>query len=75
MTWAFIAHKGGYWAGVISAEVPKSDLKRFLGDFGVDGFDITTVHSREEYLAKIKELKFWHDSPEWIAKHGKKKRK
>lgn len=70
MAWAFIAYKGEYWAGVCSAQVPKRDLKNFLGEFGADGFSITSVENRDEYDAKLKGMKFWHDSPEWKAKHG-----
>ncbi|HVR57583.1 MAG TPA: hypothetical protein VMT72_12235 [Pseudolabrys sp.] len=71
MAWAFIAHKDGYWAGVCSGDLPKRELKRFLGDFAANGFSISTVNSREEYNAFLAPLKFWHDSPEWKMKHGK----
>ena len=57
--WAFIAHKDGRWAGVAVGNLPKRDLKKFLGDFAADGFAIDTVFSREEYDAKLKTLKCW----------------
>lgn len=66
--WAYIAHKNGYWAGVASAELGRKELRKFLGDFVVDGFAITTVYSRDEYKRLISGLGFWRDSPEYKAK-------
>lgn len=57
--WGYVAHKGEYWAGVASAEMPRKDLAKFLGDFAADGFSIKTVFDREEYLATIKSMKHW----------------
>lgn len=54
--WAFVAHKNGKLGGVASSELPRSDLKRFLGDFAADGYAITTVFSRPEYEALLKQL-------------------
>ena len=65
--WAYIAHKGGYWAGICSAEVSPRFLKKFFGEFA--GFQIELVDSREAYLSKIKSMKIWHESPEYKAKH------
>lgn len=59
--WAFIAHKDGYWAGVAAADMPKKDLRKFLGDFAAAGFAIMTVHSRPEYNAALASLKWWHE--------------
>ena len=61
--WAYIAHKGGYWAGVASATLPAGELSKFLVEFATDGFDITTVHNRDEYNRLIDSLGFWHDRP------------
>lgn len=69
--WAFIAHKDEFWAGVCAADVPRPDLTEFIGDFVADGFSIMTVHSRAEYDATLAKMKFWHESPEWLMKHGK----
>ena len=51
--WAFIAHRDGRWAGVAAANMPKRDLRKFLGDFASDGFAILTVNSRDEYNAAL----------------------
>ena len=67
--WAYIAHKDGYWAGVCAGDVPKRILAKFLGDFAADGFSISTVNDRTEYDAMLVPMKFWHESPEWKAKH------
>lgn len=66
---AFIAHKDGYWAGVCSPEIPKRELQKFLGDFAASGFSIMTVDDRDSYNRQLETLKFWHDSPEYLAKH------
>jgi hypothetical protein len=55
--WAFIAHKDGRWAGITSADVPKKDLRKFIGDFVADGFAITTVYNQDEYHATIAKMK------------------
>ena len=55
--WAFIAHKDGRLGGVAAAEIPKRELRKFLGDFAADGFDIMTVNSRDEYNAALPKLK------------------
>lgn len=57
--WAFIAHKDGRWAGVAAANMPKKDLRKFLGDFAADGFEIMTVKSRDEYNAALAKLRTW----------------
>ena len=49
--WAYIAHKGGYWAGICSAEVSPRFLKKFFGEFA--GFQIELVDSREAYLSRL----------------------
>ena len=66
--WAFVAHNDVYWAGVCSPDVGKKALSRFVSDFALDGFTITPVWSREEYLSIINRLLPWHESPEWKAK-------
>ena len=71
MAWAFVAHKDGYWAGVCSPAVGKRELKKFTGDFVAAGFSITVVNSRDEYNDMLGKLKFWHDSPEYKAKHAR----
>lgn len=60
--WAYIAHKGGYWAGVASASY-EGDLDAFLGSLVRDGFNITVVFSREEYNAFIGPMECWSSSP------------
>lgn len=55
--WAFIAHRDGKWSGVASAELPKKDLRKYLGDWVVSGCEITTVYSREEYDAALAQRK------------------
>lgn len=57
--WAYVAHKDGMWCGVASADLPKRELAKFLGDFAADGFLITTVENREEYDRLIKGMKPW----------------
>lgn len=57
--WAFIAHKDGCYAGIASAELPKRDLRKFLGDYAADGFSILSVNNREEYDAEMAKLKSW----------------
>ena len=57
--WAFIAHKNGRWAGVAAGNLPKRDLKKFLGDFAGDGFGIITVFSRDEYNAQLQKMVAW----------------
>lgn len=61
--WAYIAHKDGYWAGIISATVPKKDLSKFLGDFAGDGFSILTVNNRDEYNAALAGMQVWSKRP------------
>lgn len=68
--WAYIAHKDDHWAGVIAANCEKKTLKRFWSDFA--GFTITPVPDRESYLKTINAMKFWHDHPEYKAKHPPK---
>lgn len=68
--WAYIAHKDGYWVRVTSADLPREQLSECIGSSVLAGFEITTVHSREEYTAVMDKLKCWHLSPEWIMKHG-----
>ncbi len=48
--WAYIAHKNGITKGVCSPEVGKRSLKEFLSDFAADGYTLTPVASREEFI-------------------------
>lgn len=57
--WAYVATKNGQWAGVASAEMPKKDLGKFMAEFASDGFSITTVHSREQWLKLSSEMPMW----------------
>jgi hypothetical protein len=65
--WGFVAHKNGRLGGVASAALDRDDLSDFLGDFAVDGYTITSVFSREEYLALTDGME-WVDDPQPAAK-------
>ena len=49
--WAFVCLKGKKLGGVISPELPKKEVVKFLGDFAADGYSIVTVYNRDEYNA------------------------
>lgn len=55
--WAFVAHKGARFGGVISPELPKRDVRKFIADFVLDGYTITPVYDRPEYLSLLDGLK------------------
>lgn len=71
--WAYVAHKDGYWAGVASSEL--QGIGSWIGKFIKAGFTVSSVKDRDEYDATLKDLKPWHDSPEYKAKHPPKKQK
>ncbi|MEK6591534.1 MAG: hypothetical protein AABZ67_00495 [Pseudomonadota bacterium] len=62
--WAYITHKDGRIGGVVTPAVGKRELRRFLGDFAIDGYEIKTAQNREEYLAFIKGKPFGPDKKE-----------
>lgn len=51
--WAFIAHKDGRWGGLCVAD---KDAGKFLAPFINKGYSVTTVYSRDEYLAELAKL-------------------
>lgn len=51
--WAFIAHRSGKWAGVISADSTASEVRKFVGGFAAKGCAIMTVYDRDEYNAAL----------------------
>lgn len=71
--WAHVATRDGQFAGVIAATLDeygprssdaenkrwKREIAKFCGDYIADGFTITTVYSREEYLALIDGMPMW----------------
>ena len=61
--WAYVAHKDGYWAGLVSASMPRKDLIRCIGEWVADGLTITTAHSRDEFLALLATLRPWDERP------------
>ena len=69
----YIAHKDGYWGGICSSSMPPKDLAKFLADFVKDGFEIMTVADRDDYNAKIKDMKPWSDSPYFKPKRSRRK--
>ena len=66
----YVAHKNGYWAGIISPAIGKHELTKFFHEFGSGGFTITPFATREEYSRFLDTVKGWSKSPEWQAKHG-----
>lgn len=58
---AYIAHKDGEWVGVCSAKGDRSNIAKFLSFYVRQGFDIMSVATREEYLAKLDSMKMWGD--------------
>jgi hypothetical protein len=68
MVYAYIAHKEGYLGGVVSAEIPAKNLAKYLASFIKAGCDIKATDSAEEYLANVKTLKPWRQSPFYKAK-------
>jgi hypothetical protein len=65
----YVAHKDGFWAGVISPSIGNRELAKFFREFASAGFTITPCGSREEYSAFLDTKGMWHDSPEYCAKH------
>lgn len=57
--WAYVAHKDGKMGGVCATSIRKPELKKFLGEFAADGFTLTPIFNREEYLAFIKDMPAW----------------
>lgn len=57
--WAYVAHKDGMFAGACAVSVGKRDLKKFIGDFVIDGFTVQPVSNRDEYLSLIKDMPMW----------------
>lgn len=64
--WSYICHKDGHWAGLVSPEVGKKELARFLGQFAAEGFSISSVASRDEFDAKMATLKPWSKHPSQV---------
>jgi len=76
--WAHIAHRNGVWCAVVSAQVcenptPKqaADWKKSvvkdIAEWIVDGWEVMTVYSREEYQTAIDSMRMYDhkiDSPE-----------
>lgn len=76
--WAYVAHKGGKFAGVIAgtldlpgrakpvtvkeAHAWKKEIAKFCGDFVADGFDITRVYDRAEYECLTKPMGVWEST-------------
>lgn len=58
--WAYVAHKDGKMGGVCATSISKKSLKEFMGEFAADGFTLTPMFSREEYMAFIKDMPAWH---------------
>lgn len=54
--WAYVAHKDGVTRGVCTPAVGKRDLKKFLADFASDGYTLTPVYNREEYLKFLDQI-------------------
>ena len=46
----YVAHKNGVTRGVCAPAVGKRDLKKFMGEFAEDGYTLTPMATREEYL-------------------------
>ena len=74
--WAYIAEKDGYWVGVIAADLagPK-ETASFISKYIRNGFSVVSLKNREEYEAKLAELKPYSESPEWASKHARKSRR
>ena len=62
--WAIVCHKGMRLGGVISPTLTKKEIAKFISEFVADGYGITTVYSREEYLALINPMTFGEDNPQ-----------
>lgn len=58
---AYIAHKDGEWVGVCSAMIDRGEMAKFMIPFVIKGFDIMSVATREEYLARLDSMKMWGD--------------
>lgn len=56
---AFVAHRDGCFAGVVSPDVDPDDLRQSLADFATAGCTITPVASREEYRAMVDAMPMW----------------
>lgn len=65
-TWCYLAHKDGYWAGVSAPDL--SDIGRWISSYIKDGFTVTSLSSREEYLETIRSMKSWHEHPDYKPK-------
>lgn len=66
--WAYVAHKDGKMGGVCATSISKKSLRDFLGEFAADGFTLTAVFSRDEYMKFIASMPAWHgddDTPAW----------
>ena len=50
--WAHVALKNGKMRGVIAADLPPKDIRKFYGEFA--GYDMKTVYNRDEYNALLK---------------------
>jgi hypothetical protein len=55
--WAYVAHRGDEWAGAAAGNMDRDDLKKFLGEFILDGFQITVCKTQDEYLKFLDGLK------------------
>lgn len=49
--WDLVCLKGKKFGGVISPELPKKEVAKFLADFVADGYSVVTVYNRDEYNA------------------------
>lgn len=71
--WAYVSTKDGQFAGAISLDNGTTDAKqkaqwrkevaKFCGDHIADGFTITAVYDRAEYLALIDGMPMWQPKP------------
>lgn len=46
----YVAHKNGVSRGVCSPLVGKRDLNKFLAEFAADGYTLTPMATREEFM-------------------------
>ncbi len=65
-TWCYLAHKDGHWAGVSAPDL--KGIGSWIAGYIKDGFTVSSLGSREEYLEAINAMKSWHEHPDYKTK-------
>lgn len=79
--WAHIAHRDGVWCGVVSAQISenptqkqaeswKKSVAKDIAGWIVDGWEVMTVYSSEEYQKVIESMRMYDRKIDGPQKQG-----